>query len=458
MVEDGLYSKFSTPPLGGYILNGELSLNHLSDILSTTIKGDKVNSKVLFLGTLLNYTEEDQQNIAFTAPSSTGKSYLALEIVQYFPEEDVEKHDYASPKSFFWEKGELVDAETGIGLIQRDQFIKDYIDSWEKENPKPKARRGVGDWRDDRQQIRLEAKQAWEDIDKIYKVDLERKILVFKDQPHAELLAMLRSLLSHDEKEMRNKIVDKSEGGGNKTRHIWVIGYPTCIFATASFIQEEQEQTRFFILSPEVEQNKIRQAIQLLGEKLGDRPKFVNGLEQNEARRMLKERVKLIKEANIKEIIIDPNLVEITVSRFLKEHPRLSPRHMRDFPRLISLIKGHALLNQFNRQGDGTRIWANEADVEEGYNLYDEISESNELGLPPIVYKFYMEKLKPVLDTGAYMMRQEENRLYHEMYNIMIGDEKLKEMNELLSAAGLVIEDVNPKDRRFKIIYSPGGV
>jgi hypothetical protein len=121
------------------------------------------------------------------------------------------------------------------------------------------------------------------------------------------------------------------------------------------------------------------------------------------------------------------------------------------------MIKAHALNNLFNREHEKGKIWAIEYDVNEGYKLYKEIAASNELGLPPIVYKFYVEKLKPVLDLGEYMTRQEETRLYHQMYNIMISDKKLKEVNDLLAAVGLLVEDVNPNDKRFKIIYSPGG-
>ena len=452
---DAISSKKNTPPPTEYI--SEQTNAELSEILSTTIKGDRINALVLYFSTLLNYTNEDQQNLAFTAPSSTGKSYLALQIVGYFPEEDVEKHDYASPKSFFWDRGELVDAENGLILIPRDQFIQDRVEFWAKENPKPSPRSGLGEWRDSRDQVRREAIQEYEDIPKVYKIILTKKIMVFKDQPNAELLAMLRPLLSHDEREMRNKIVDRGEGGGHKTKHIWVIGYPTCIFSTAKFIQSEQEQTRLFILSPEIEQDKFRNAIKLLGKRLGNRPKFKDMLEADEARQGQKARVRAIKDAEIKEIIIPPEFVERVVSRFLREHQNLSPRHMRDFPRLIALIKAHALNNVYTREGEAGKLYATEHDVNEGYNLYNEIAESNELGLPPIVYKFYMEKLKPVLDLGEFMLRSEEARLYHEMYKIMVSDKKLKEINSLLSAVGLLVETVSPDDKRFKVIYSPRG-
>lgn len=54
------------------------SLADLDAILDSTVKYDSPNRKITFLMTLLNYTEEDQQNIAYNAESSTGKSYTPL--------------------------------------------------------------------------------------------------------------------------------------------------------------------------------------------------------------------------------------------------------------------------------------------------------------------------------------------------------------------------------------------
>jgi len=51
------------------------SLKEVEEILSTTIKHDNTSKKIVFLMMLLNYSAEDQQNVSFNAPSSTGKIY-----------------------------------------------------------------------------------------------------------------------------------------------------------------------------------------------------------------------------------------------------------------------------------------------------------------------------------------------------------------------------------------------
>src|SRR3989344_4249677 len=76
-----------------------------------------------------------------------------------------------------------------------------------------------------------------------YTEDLSRKILIFLDQPHTMLLQHLRPMLSHDKKEIRLKITDKSQKAGLKTKNIYLKGFPTVIFCTAGLNLDEQEAT-----------------------------------------------------------------------------------------------------------------------------------------------------------------------------------------------------------------------
>lgn len=184
-----------------------LSSQDLIDVLGLTIKQDEENKVVTFLCELSAFTENAQFNISYNAPSSTGKSYIPTEIARLFPSEDVIELAYCSPTAFFHDVGEY------------DKEMKGYV------------------------------------------VDLSRKILIFLDQPHNELLARLRPLLSHDKKEISLKITDKTQKFGLKTKNILLKGYPAVIFCTAGLHIDEQEATRFLLLSPEVNQEKIREGI-----------------------------------------------------------------------------------------------------------------------------------------------------------------------------------------------------
>jgi len=82
--------------------------------------------------------------LGLQAESTSGKSYILLEISDYFPKSDVLIYGGVSPTSFFHEKG--------INDKEKDATI----------------------------------------------VNLERKILIFLDLPHYLLMEKLRPILSHD--------------------------------------------------------------------------------------------------------------------------------------------------------------------------------------------------------------------------------------------------------------------
>ena len=109
------------------------------------------------------YTKDSQFNITFRAPSSTGKSYIPIELSNYFQEEDVMKVAYSSPTAFY------------------------------------------------------HGTSSFSNTRKAYIANLERKILIFLDMPHDQLLQRLRPLLSHDQKELTYKITaSKSKKLANK--------------------------------------------------------------------------------------------------------------------------------------------------------------------------------------------------------------------------------------------------
>ena len=60
---------------------------------------DNDNKVVTLLCCLSAFTEDSQTNISFNSPSSTGKSYTALEVARLFPDEDVIKLGNCSKRS-----------------------------------------------------------------------------------------------------------------------------------------------------------------------------------------------------------------------------------------------------------------------------------------------------------------------------------------------------------------------
>lgn len=384
-----------------------MSSQELVKILGLTIKKDEENKLITFLCQLSAYTEGSQFNISFNAPSSTGKSYIPTEIARLFPKDDVIEIGYCSPTAFFHDVGEY------------NKELKGYV------------------------------------------VDLSRKILIFLDQPHTQLLERLRPLLSHDKREINLKITDKSQKFGLRTKNILLRGYPSVIFCTAGLKIDEQEATRFLLLSPETNQEKIREAIYEKIKKEADNDAYQKCLGNNPERRLLEERIMAIRQENISEIKI--GLPEQITEWFFKKNKMLKPRHSRDIGRLISFMKSFALLNLWFREKNGSTIVANEEDIKNAFRIWENISESQELNLPPYIYHLYQEAILPMWEEKNNMSgglkesgltRQDIIQKHYKVYGRFIADWQLRQqIIPMLETAGLIIQESNPNDKRQMLIY-----
>lgn len=411
---DDLFSKYAKPypEKIDTAQFSAMSSEQLLDTLGLTIKYDAENKLATFLCELSAYTESSQFNISYNAPSSTGKSYIPTEIARLFPEDDVMEIAYCSPTAFFHDAG------------QYDKEKNSYL------------------------------------------VDLSHKILIFLDQPHNELLARLRPLLSHDKKEIAIKITDKTQKNGTKTKNILLRGYPSVIFCTAGLRIDEQEATRFLLLSPEVSQEKIHQGVSAIIRKEADSESFVSWLEENPERMLLKERIRAIKLEKIKDINIASH--EQIEERFLSKNKTLKPRHQRDIKRLLSLIKSFAILNVWWRERDGSTITANEDDINDAFKLWEKIAVSQELNLPPYIYNLYKEVILPAWEakndsrseafeelTGKLgLSRQEVLGKHFAVYGRMLDSHQLRQqILPMLETAGLIVQEQDPSDKRKMMIF-----
>lgn len=411
-------------------LQRPITQDELNEILETTIKYDKNAKLVTFYNMLLDYTDECQQNIGYASESARGKTYLGLEIAAYFPEEDVDDQGYVSPTGFFHERGMLVD-ETGQEIDFSQKPAKDSSPS-EKEL-----------WRKRLQNAKL-------------RVNLHQKILIFLDQPHDQLLQRLRPILSHDKKVIEYSITDKSERHGLRTKHVQLVGYPTVIYLSAKGMLDEQEKTRLFLLSPGAEQQKLYATTRLITEKECNRLVFLDKLRNDPKRNWLRNRVAAVKDQKINDVII-PNPEKLH-ERFLEKHKVLIPRHQRDLRRLIALIKAHALLNCFSRQTNQVNnpephktVTATEEDVEAGFQLYEKIRVSNEMGVTPELLEIYQNIIQPRTEG---LSLKDILGAYAKHYSRLLSFYRLeKEIIPSLLGAGLISEEQDPNDKRKKIFY-----
>jgi len=399
----------------------EISISELNSILASTVKCDEATKALTFLGMLLAQTEADQYNIAFQAESSTGKSYIPLELVEYFPSETKRIYAGASLTSFFHQMGQWI----RLNEIAGHDDVRALFDS----------------------------NELSDENRRVIFIDLESKILIFMDQPHWMLLEKLRPLLSHDRKMLRYDITDKTGRGGLRTETVIIRGYPTVVFATAKPTQEDQKRTRMWLLSPEAGQEKITRSLRLLGARISNRDAFKEWLQNHPTRNWLINRVLQIRASGIKNVIV-PQWDKI-LERFMKERPYLTPRTQRDFPRLLCLIKGIALLNCFGRpQPTRESIIANDSDTEAGFTLYEALASSNELGLSPETYRIYEEVIALLCKAAGGVSRKDLIKQYWQAYHRPLADDRLRrQILPALESAGLITQEANPNDRRETLVY-----
>lgn len=387
---------------------GTYDLSTIERVLSQTIKHDDVNKKITFLTMLSAYTESDQTNLAFSSPSSTGKSYLALETAKLFPEEDVITLGYASPTAFFHDRG------------------------------------------------------IWDDDRKAKVLDMSRKIYLFLDMPHYDLLARLRPFLSHDKKEITFKTTNQTKKFGLRAEDAILVGYPVVVFASANQSFDEQESTRCFFLSADTDDEKLNASIKerILYET--DRDKYKKSLEDNPERKALKEYIVLLKNAQVNQIIINnPKLLEELF--FDAVHGQLKSRHARDISRVASLIKSISLLKLggiggIKNNGDFTMGYKNDIhtmdeDIREGIDLWKVIAEPQELSISPYTFDIYKRILLPLhAENVGGFKRTDIIKRYTEVYHKPLPEYILRrQILPMLEGAGLIYEEIGD-DRRTKVV------
>jgi|GEM_PF-1381631 hypothetical protein len=437
----------------------EISFEDLHEILSLTIKEDKVTKLIIFSNCLLAQTESDQFTIINTGGSSEGKTWNTLQIAELFPENELITVGNASPTSFYHEHGILVeeryDQETGKKTYVP---LGEELEQLQAQIAELKAKKEQDRTQEEKQVLEQLKRQKSELLGRSKRlVNLSGKILIFLDQPNPNLLQNLRSMISHDSKFIEFHITNRSNKGQNYTEHIVLEGFPSIIFCTAYHKLSEQEITRVFQVSPETTQKKLHESVKLYIEAKGNPTAWERKLESDLARQSLIFRILLVRAFGAKKFNSE-RVRKFIENRFFAMHRKLQPRNQRDISRLYALIHAHALLNFFNRETvhEGKELEVERRDVDEAFELYSEIAESNEHGVSPEVWEIF----KMICDVYERKGRMgltywDIKEAYFEKFArpLMLNSLRNQIMPTLLDV-GLVTDKENPDDRRQRL-FSP---
>lgn len=405
-----LFTKYSKYHCGAKPIDAsqfkELTVEDIADVLDTTIKYDFVAKTVIFIGMVLAYTDADQLNVMLGGDSSSGKSHDVTEVAKYFPEQDVLPYGKTTPSAFYYsEKLGRVDEETG----------QHYI-------------------------------------------DLERRIMVFTEQPDTQLQVNLRALLSHDAKKIPFAITNKGKNGKNVAVEGYIKGFPSTFFCSANQHVDEQEQTRCLIISPEITKEKVIAGVDASIDKNSNREAYNSRLERNEARRQLKERVFYIKSLKVDSIDIDDS--DYLRTRFMENRRSLRPKAQREIAHFISLVKGLALINAPFRMKNG-KVVATRKDVDEAMKIWNELSKSMIYGISPQAFDFYkdfiwgayIDKCKRSEEAVKGVTYDEVRKWYYQQTGSYPNVDNIRHQYiPALECAALISFGVNEADRRHKLI------
>lgn len=393
----------------------EMNLDDVCQILDLTIKEDRTNKLLIFLAMLSAFTDDSQINITLNAPSSAGKTFLTNEIVKFFPKEDTIVYSKITPTAFHYSA--KLDKDRGVRIM-----------------------------------------------------NLERKILVFQEQPDAKVQENLRSILSHDRKEANFCLTNRSKSGENRAEEVVIRGFPATIFCSANSFMDEQESTRAIMLSPEVSNEKIELAKLAVVDRESNPERFRKEICSNVDRQLLQRRIRAIRDMQVGKIGLSDQDLIIETFNGMVDKPRA--RHSRDMKHFIDIVKSMALLNIWYRKNDEGQYYANEKDVMEAASLWKDIAKTQCLSLPPYVAGIYYDVIIPLFNQKRLvcqfgkinssnsrsdieqcaLTRQEILNRYVQTKRTILQDWQMKRLLSSLEAAGLIQIIESKNDRRLRLI------
>jgi len=372
----------------------------INNSFDTRIVHDKKVRNVVFLTGISAYTK-DPLNLFLEGPSSSGKTYVVVETMRYFPAEDVWFIGNMSPTALAHDYGnvEIVDGEPR-------KVIK-----------------------------------------------LSNKILVFLERPNIKTLEMLKPILSHDRERIQYRITEKTKEGQNRTFKTEIEGWPSFIFCTTETTLLKEISTRNLLYAPEVSKEKVEDALKMQ-RNFACYPWKHNSKEENFIN-MVRNSIHFLKSQNNGNEVAIPDISALDCAVATTD-----TRIMRDNKKRLELIKACAWLHSQGRErlevNDGENssnyIVANFHDIFVGLALYDEVKLSTETGLAPVVIDFFWRVLKPLCDNQGTCSYPEMAQTHYQMYHQLIGDVTLRlHRVKPLVEAGYVLEDDDPVDRRKKV-------
>jgi len=398
-----------------------------------------VPTRTLVFYTGLSAYTKNPINLFLRGESSIGKTHNVIQMLRYFPDEDVLMLGGLSPTAIVHDYGVLVD-RNGDPIDFSEQPSKRKPKKTKKESEEEYARR-IEEWE--------EAHKKWND--KIqnarYIVDLRNRILVFLEAPPIETYNKLRPILSHDKEEISYKFTDKL-GGQLRTMHVVVKGWPATIFLSTAEEYIEDLATRSFTNTPETHEAKIGDAILLQGKQ----DAFPWQYKKEDIEWMLLRGY----IGFLRNHIPDLGIVNPFARELAEAFPAVVPRSMRDFKHIRALIKTSALFHAWQRSvicvGEEKYIMCSLKDLDLILKILPEIEETTVTGLPKHILECFHKVMQPLYEDGFPFNYQTLTQKHNEVFHRKRSSTTLRGYVKLLREVGYVDTMPDPTDKRKSLI------
>ena len=266
-------------------------------------------------------------------------------------------------------------------------------------------------------------------------VDLDGKVLVILEEGESEeLVKELKPILSHDTYEIKYKFVDRTAKGKHKTKTVHVRGFPAYIGISTRTVRDEELATREWLTSPIDDEAKFRAVVKSQAEEAMMPFLFT---EENKDCEVVKNAIRLLRKLRRKRPVI-----LLFAEDLMDMIPLKQPRIMRDFKKLLSLIKISAFLHQFSRPtieiGGKDYIVAIRDDYEIGMKLAEFMFRGTFTGVPQYVQDFFEKVIMPLSNSGEEITYNSLATKFYEIYGRRISRRGLSRYLAPLLETGMV--------------------
>lgn len=392
-------------------------LELIDQALEKTIKHDKMHRRLVFLGMISAYAPSPL-NVILKHETTTGKSWIMIETSKFFPLEDVIIYCDASPTAFYWKYGQILCKEHGNDCPSNCKSEKFKL------------------------------------------INLQRKILIFLDQPNDLLLQHMKPLLSHDMKTLVRLATDPNKKGSHKAMEVRLKGWPPIFYASVQQRTDPEISSRAFIISPDDSKEKIDAVLDFQALKQKDpirwKTEYEDDLTITIGKQLTRETIEFVKK--YKQIEIEKPYIEELKQKFKERFPT-SPHSMRAFPQLLALTDTVTIINfrrrhQCECEEGIMKLTSTEEDANKALEILEYFLEGLKHGLSTATIDVYKQVIRPLIKEKESVRMKDIVYRFREVKGRLLGQRYIRRYYvEPLLDHGLLNEDKDPDDKRY-VLYT----